>query len=374
MPKIDVWMPWYIADYLADTSHLTGPQHGSYLLLIAHEWRTGRLPNDMKLIVRLTRNEFFLSLTPSIARVVLENDSSTAKNEHETTQEIVYRWLRCLLEEFFTLDGEGHWFNGRMEEIQEEWLQKKVRRVEKSKKAIKTRWDRIRALRAAAGDTPSMKSGDTPSIAEVILEPFPSSSSGKNKSKVPTHSSNAGFDLHQNAALGSPGPRKSRSQPPAKNRRNPEPSQNRPGGAAKPRGKGKGHSRPVDAATVPKKLIADGENSARRPPKTRKDVDPRFGPFREQIFLYWSGIHKTEIEAGLVPRDPPWGPRERVELNLLLASSPHLSLEQFKRMLMLRASSKVNHSFPPYRWMKELFGFAASAQDRYSQPLTPKSR
>lgn len=55
------WMPLYIADYLADTTHLRAAQSGAYLHLIMHYWQKGSLPdNDGQLsaIARMTSAEW----------------------------------------------------------------------------------------------------------------------------------------------------------------------------------------------------------------------------------------------------------------------------------------------------------------------------
>lgn len=49
------WMPFYVADYLGDTEHLSTLQHGAYCLLLFSYWKRGCLPDDDRQLSHITK-------------------------------------------------------------------------------------------------------------------------------------------------------------------------------------------------------------------------------------------------------------------------------------------------------------------------------
>ena len=68
------YMQPYIADYLADTMHLSAEEHGAYLLLMFNYWQTGKpIPkNRLAKIARLT-NERWADVEPSLQEFFCDN-------------------------------------------------------------------------------------------------------------------------------------------------------------------------------------------------------------------------------------------------------------------------------------------------------------
>jgi len=86
----DAWMPLYIGDYRADTAHLTTEQHGAYLLLMMHQWRTGPLPDDdaqLAAITGLDPSRWRKSVAPVVRRFFTATPDGLSQKRLEAERE-----------------------------------------------------------------------------------------------------------------------------------------------------------------------------------------------------------------------------------------------------------------------------------------------
>ncbi len=139
----NAWGAFYWGDYIADTGHLTLAQHGAYLLLMAHYYRTRRpLPANAPVLHRVCR------CTTDADRCAVD----------------------VVLEEFFTLDGDFY----RQHRIDRE-LAKAVDISEKRSVAARAKHEKSRAASAASARSNAVQVHTQPqSQSQPQLEREPS--------------------------------------------------------------------------------------------------------------------------------------------------------------------------------------------------------
>lgn len=169
--KVDMYMPLWIGDYLADTSRLHWAQHGPYLLLIMDYWRKGPLPdNDLTLstICGMSADE----------------------------------WLniKTVLAPFFRIDG-GQWHHKRIEKELKIAREKRNSHAERGLKGAQKRWDKgdfkgkdspanspanssTNDPANSSGNSPANSSGNSPGNAQAMLKQWPSSSSSSSSKNI----------------------------------------------------------------------------------------------------------------------------------------------------------------------------------------------
>ncbi|WP_168190895.1 YdaU family protein [Aquitalea aquatilis] len=121
--KTNVWMPLYIADYLADTTRLTTEQHGAYLLLIMDYWRNGPLPDDDGSLANITR----LSMPQ-------------------------WKKHRPVLARLFLVEG-GEWLHKRVDTELQAAAENAAKHEERAKKAAAARWSKESKSNASSNAT-----------------------------------------------------------------------------------------------------------------------------------------------------------------------------------------------------------------------------
>lgn len=138
--KVDIWMPLYIADYLADTSRLTTEQHGAYLLLLIDYWRNGSLPDSDAILAQITR------LSPD-----------------------AWSNARSILQAYFKHEG-GMWVHGRVEDELLKAKESREKAKTRASTAAKARWDATSNATSTAQAMPKdmLVQCPSPSPSEVI--------------------------------------------------------------------------------------------------------------------------------------------------------------------------------------------------------------
>lgn len=119
MAEIDSWMPWHLAEYLADTMHLSTLEHGAYLLLLAHGWRNDGL--------------------------IVANEQSLAGITRLTVEQ--WRAIQPTLERFFTKSDHPAlgpvWFQKRQVTEIRKAKEQKAKAAERTKNATAARWSSV---------------------------------------------------------------------------------------------------------------------------------------------------------------------------------------------------------------------------------------
>lgn len=96
--KVDIWIPIYVNDYIADTMDLTTEEHGIYFILILHYWKKGCLPLSMKRLHTITKtnnteslegilSEYFTKREDGYHNKRLEEELKKAKSRRGSASE-----------------------------------------------------------------------------------------------------------------------------------------------------------------------------------------------------------------------------------------------------------------------------------------------
>jgi uncharacterized protein YdaU (DUF1376 family) len=333
--KTDIWMPLYIGDYLADTSHLDAERSGAYLHLLMHYWRKGPLLNDFR----------------SLGEV--------SKLRGESTESI----LKLLLDEFFSLEEDGRWHQKRTDAERAKWSAKREVKSENGTTGAAAKWGAAAADQAKSNRSERLanarrlarhsavewqallwvcgsvcgKCGETEDIVkDHILPIYQNGSDGIENIQPMCRSCNAA--------------------------KGPESVDYRPSDwhkclterLAKPLVNALPLPSPL---TSPKPLKAKKQNTS---PKVPPSVDPRFSLFKDDFERDFKYHNKVPA---------PWEVKEASNLSRWLKANPEITQEQWRNILRHRRDSPLNKSAPLSTWIGKAFSWLHGIADEWGKPV-----
>jgi uncharacterized protein YdaU (DUF1376 family) len=370
MPKLDIWMPFYLADYIADTSHLNPPQDSAYQRLLWHSWRTGKaLPDDLEALIQITKMAPRWVDASSIPQACLKQASSMGRASASEAERMLYAWILDLLGQFFKQQKDGSWVQPRLEKERARWAERQRLSSEKARNAARARWEKVNA------NVPGLqkKTSDAPSIARALPVQSPSSVLLKDlKANTNSRDSlNSGDSLPPDGKNAKPKQKRNPIEsmpPPPKPAPSQKPLQAADRGAVGGMGV-KGYSRGSYPA---KNAISHASEGTKHPPKGSGKHTKHFGFFREAIFASWRSINEQEIKEKLLPNNPSWTEEDRKAVVAWMAGNKQVTLEMFERWLGHRERSlNMNPSAAPATWIAKIMSYADGPKDKFGLPRKP---
>jgi uncharacterized protein YdaU (DUF1376 family) len=332
--KADIWMPLYIGDYLADTSHLDAQRHGCYLLWMMHYWRKGPLSNNLEDLIWMGKIK-----GPDTNIVAL-----------------------ALLKEFFSLEEDGLWHQKRLD-IEREKAQGQKRRgvaganakwgINDDGKGKADRSQRLAEARRKGTHTEQewlhlqafcrhlcvrCEAGNCELVRDHIVPIYKEGSDSIDNIQPLCRKCNAS--------------------------KGPETTDFRPNGWQ-------------DACKMPANVVPNGWTSPspspspntlkakkQKPSRGKREItsDPRHQECKELIRQYWDGKN-TDFEM-------TWNGTEGTALADLLSANPKMSHVGFGKLINHRARSECNHSERPSKWLRMVVKYANGPLDKYGNPLS----
>jgi uncharacterized protein YdaU (DUF1376 family) len=144
-------MPFYVADYLVDTTRLTTEQHGAYLLPILDYWQNGPLPDDDAVLCNVTR------LPPT-----------------------KWQLYRKALAKFFRVTN-GEWRHQRIDTEREKTTENEKKISERAHKGAAARWSKQPEGNASSTPAGIAKPDTTRMLSDMQGQCQPPSSSSEDK-------------------------------------------------------------------------------------------------------------------------------------------------------------------------------------------------